>query len=292
MDWAPSVDLPDEEMASQYDVVILFLDEMNSAPPAVQAAGYQLVLDRKIGNYELPDNVVIVAAGNRESDKGVTYRMPSPLSNRFIHFEMRVDHGDWEEWAVGKQLNADVIGYLAQHKSDLMDFNPRANTHAFATPRSWEFVSDVLNNSRGLNDTQINDVITGTVGEGIALKFNGHRKFAGQLPTTMEVLEGRVTTLKVKEISAHYALMVNLCYQLKELRDKITDNDKKKLEEWHAYFDNMLTFIMENFGTELIIMGMRAAAVTYKLKIEFKKLKNWNKFHNQYGKYVMNSVTN
>ena len=79
MDWAPPIDLPDAETASQYPMVMLFLDEMNSAPASVQSAAYQLVLNRRIGKYVLPDNVVIVAAGNRESDKGVTFRMPTPL---------------------------------------------------------------------------------------------------------------------------------------------------------------------------------------------------------------------
>ena len=89
MDWAPPIDLPTEEVAAQYPVVGLFLDEMNSAAPSVQAAAYQLILNRRIGKYKLPDNVVIIAAGNRVSDKGVTYRMPTPLANRFIHIQMR-----------------------------------------------------------------------------------------------------------------------------------------------------------------------------------------------------------
>ena len=72
MDWAPPVELPDEEMSKDYPIVILFLDELNSAAPSVQSAAYQLILNRRIGKYRLPDNVVMVAAGNRESDKGVT----------------------------------------------------------------------------------------------------------------------------------------------------------------------------------------------------------------------------
>ena len=113
MDWAPPIDLPDEEFASQYPVVVLFLDEMNSAAPGVQAAAYQLILNRRIGKYRLPDNVVIVAAGNRESDKGVTFRMPTPLANRFIHIEMKPDFPTWQEWAVNNQIHKDVVGYLS-----------------------------------------------------------------------------------------------------------------------------------------------------------------------------------
>jgi hypothetical protein len=288
MEWAPTSELPTQEDGDNYDYVILFLDEMNSAPPAVQAAGYQLVLNRRIGKYFLPDNAVIVAAGNRESDKGVTYRMPSPLSNRFTHFEMRVDHESWLNWAVDNQIHPDVIGYLSQHKMDLFDFAPASNSRAFATPRSWTFCSDILRQDPTLNEKEVTDIVAGTVGEGIAHKFNGHRKFAGQLPHVMDVLTGKVTDLSVKEISAHYTLMVNFCYELKELHATM---GKTKTEEWHKMFDYMLAFIMKNFSTELIIMGMRTAVVNYKLQVTYSKLKNWNKFHQQYGKYILSAVS-
>ena len=123
MDWAPPIELPDEELASQYPVVVLFLDELNSAAPSVQAAAYQLILNRRIGKYHMPKNVVLVAAGNRESDKGVTYRMPTPLANRFIHQEMKVDFASWQEWAVNNRIHKDVVGYLSFAKQDLYDFD-------------------------------------------------------------------------------------------------------------------------------------------------------------------------
>ena len=112
MKWAPPVELPSEEFAAQFDNIVLFLDEMNSAAPAVQAAAYQLILNRKVGAYKLPDNVMIVAAGNREADKGVTYRMPAPLANRFIHLELAVNFNDWFDWAVDKKIHNDVVGFL------------------------------------------------------------------------------------------------------------------------------------------------------------------------------------
>ena len=69
MQWAPPSELPSKEFAEEYDNIVLFLDEMNSAAPAVQAAAYQLILNRRVGTYELPDNVVIVAAGNRSRQR-------------------------------------------------------------------------------------------------------------------------------------------------------------------------------------------------------------------------------
>ena len=112
MVWAPPAELPDAATAKKYDTIILFMDEMNSAPPAVQAAAYQLILNRRVGTYHLPENVVIVAAGNREADKGVTYRMPAPLANRFVHLELSVNFDDWFQWAVTNDIHEDVVGYL------------------------------------------------------------------------------------------------------------------------------------------------------------------------------------
>ena len=100
MVWGAPEELPDEELASQYDTIVLFLDEMNSAAPSVQAAAYQLILNRRVGKYKLPDNVIIMAAGNREADKGVTYRMPAPLANRFVHLELVPSFDDWFQWAI------------------------------------------------------------------------------------------------------------------------------------------------------------------------------------------------
>ena len=156
MDWAPPIELPDEEMSAAYPIVVLFLDELNSAAPSVQSAAYQLILNRRIGKYRLPDNVVMVAAGNRESDKGVTYRMPTPLANRFIHQEMKVDFASWQTWAVENKIHPEVVGYLSFAKQDLYDFDAKSSSRAFATPRSWSFVSQLLDQGATDDDTLTN----------------------------------------------------------------------------------------------------------------------------------------
>ena len=282
MDWAPPVDLPDEELASQYPTVVLFLDEMNSAPPAVQAAGYQLILNRRVGKYKLPDNVVIVAAGNRDSDKGVTYRMPMPLANRFIHLEMRPDFTSWQTWAVTKNIHKDVVGYLSFAKNDLYDFDSKSSSRAFATPRSWCFVSDLLNDEEIDSDTQFN-LVAGAVGEGLAVKFMAHRKIAGKMPEPTEILNGKVKDLAIKEISAMYALTIAMCYELKDA----VDNKKVNTKEFHKMAENFFTYIMNNFETELVVMGAKIALKTYKLPIEPTQLNNFDEFHKKYGKYIV-----
>jgi len=281
MDWAEPVDLPTKEFASQYPIVVLFLDEMNSAAPSVQAAAYQLILNRRSGKYFLPDNVVMVAAGNRESDKGVTYRMPTPLANRFIHQEMRVDFASYQEWAVNNNIHKDVVGYLSFAKQDLYDFDPKSASRAFATPRSWTFVSQILEDEDGDDDTVMN-LIAGTVGEGLAVKFMAHRKIAGRMPKPEDILSGKVKDLDVKEVSAMYSLVISMCYELKgAIEKKVPD------KQFHEMADNFFAYMMKNFETELVVMGARIALTTYNLPFQPTKLKNFDEFHNRYGKYIL-----
>ena len=283
MDWAEPIDLPTEEFAAGYPIVVLFLDEMNSSAPSVQAAAYQLILNRRIGKYRLPKNVVIVAAGNRESDKGVTYRMPTPLANRFIHQEMKVDFASYQEWAVKHNIHKDVVGYLSFAKQDLYDFDPKSSSRAFATPRSWTFVSELLEDEDGDDDTIMN-LIAGTVGEGLAVKFMAHRKVAGRMPKPEDILSGKVKELEVKEVSAMYSLVISMCYELKDaIEKKVAD------KEFHNMADNFFGYMMKNFETELVVMGARIALTTYNLPFQPTKLKNFDEFHQRYGKYILSA---
>jgi len=284
MDWAPPIDLPDEETAQKYPIVVLFMDEMNSAAPATQATAYQLVLNRRVGKYILPDNVVIVAAGNRESDKGVTYRMPSPLANRFLHLEMRADHETWEKWATLNRIHKDVVGYVGFAKQDLNDFDPRSSSRAFPTPRSWTFVSNLLKDE-DLSDHDLTDMVAGAVGEGVAVKFMAHRKIAGQLPRPEEVLSGKVKELQIKEISAMYSMVVSLCYELQDQLTKLGANSA----EWHKMSDRFFRFMMDNFTVELTVMGARVALTTYKLPFVPSKMTNFDEFHKRFGKYIISA---
>jgi hypothetical protein len=282
MDWAPPIDLPDDELASKYPIIVLFLDELNSAPPAVQAAAYQLVLNRRIGNYRLPDNVVLIAAGNRDSDKGVTYRMPMPLANRFLHLEMRADFASWQTWAVNKNIHKDVVGYLSFAKQDIYNLDSKSSSRAFPTPRSWCFVSDLLNDDDTDADTLFN-LVAGAVGEGLAVKFMAHRKVSGRMPEPSDILAGKVKDLAVKEISAMYSLTISMCYELKDALDNKRVNNK----QFHEMADNFFSYIMANFETELVVMGAKIALKTYKLPIEPSQLKNFDEFHKKFGKYIV-----
>ena len=277
MQWAAPAELPTMELAKKHKWIILFLDEMNSAAPAVQAAAYQLILNRKVGQYTLPDNVLIVAAGNREADKGVTYRMPAPLANRFVHLELAVDFDDWFQWAVDNSQHKDVVGYLQFAKKDLYDFDPRSPSRSFATPRSWSFVSELLDDED--DEETLTDLVSGSVGEGLAVKFMAHRKVASQMPNPTDILSGKVKELKATEISAMYSLTVSLCYELKEAHDK----NSSKFDDM---VNNFLRFAMDNFETELVVMGIKLALTQYALPIDPDEVACFDEFHERFGKYI------
>jgi len=285
MEWAHPVDLPTHEEAAKHKFVILFLDEMNSAPPSVQAVAYQLILDRRVGTYTLPDNCIVIAAGNREGDRGVTYRMPKPLSNRFIHLEMRVDFSEWNEWAIENNIHPDVVGFLNFSESSLNDFRADSPELAFATPRTWEFASDVI--CTDIDETTAMDIISGTIGEGLALKFMAHRKLAGSLPNPRDIISGKVKSCKIDDISAQYSLAIAMLYALQDMsKDQEISSD-----DWHNMVDTFLGFIMDNMQQEIVVMSMRTALAVMRLPIDRKKLaKNYSRFSEGPGKLVLKSL--
>ena len=278
MVWAPPAELPTDPEST----AIIFIDELNSAPPAVQAAAYQLILNRAVGQYKLPKGVDIVAAGNREGDRGVTYRMPAPLANRFLHLEMKVDFDDWQDWATLNKVHPEVVGYVGYAKQDLYDFDPKGASKAFATPRSWNFVSELLTDDDTDLET-LQTLISGAIGDGLAVKFMAHRKIASKLPRAEEILDGKVMDLQIKEVSAMYSLTVSLCYELK-------DRAEKKAKNWDEMADRFFRYMMDNFPTELVVMGAKTALTNYDLPLDATKMKSFDEFHKRFGKYVLSAM--
>lgn len=176
--WATPEFLPQEGSG------ILFLDELNAAPAMVQASCYQLVLDRKLGEYTVPEGWAIVAAGNRDSDRAVTTRMPTPLRNRFVHLEFEVDLQEWSEWAIRAGVRPEVIAFL-RFRPELLSIFSR-DENAFPSPRSWEFVSRILN-SRPDQSVE-HELIAGAVGTGAATEFSAFLRMFRELPNIDAIL--------------------------------------------------------------------------------------------------------
>ncbi len=281
--------LKDELSGREYDGAIILLDELPNAAPSVQAGSYQLVLDGQLGEYIVPDNVIVMAAGNRDTDKGATFKMPTPLLNRFTHVEVRSDFEDFQTFALQSGFHQAVVGYLTAFKHELFQFEATSASRGFPTPRSWESVSDILRGDPNLPETVQMALIAGAVGDGIAVKFLEYRKNAANLPAASDVLDGKVTELKKgADISLMYALTTALCY---ELKDRFDNQAKTKKAEDKKKFttnvDNFLGFMMRQFQSEMVIMGARTALAIFRITFDPNGMKNWDEFSDKYQDLIL-----
>lgn len=177
--------LRDEELPRDGEG-ILFFDEMNSGTPAVQAACMQLVLGGRIGSYVLPKGWVCLGAGNRESDRGVTFRMPAPLSNRFTHFDVECDTEDWiNGWALSN-ATPELVAFHRFRTDHLFTFNPKGASHAFGTPRSWAKTDRILASMK-LSESDKFARLKGTVGDGEATEYWAFLKTIKDLPSIIDI---------------------------------------------------------------------------------------------------------
>ncbi len=240
--WAPPAFLPREGSG------ILFLDELNTAPPAVQASAYQLILDRRVGEYVLPDGWAIVAAGNRESDRGVVYRMPSPLANRFVHLEMEVHVDDWRDWAYAAGMDERIIAFIGYKNEELFTFDATRNEKSFATPRSWEFVHNILQS--GMAERLLLDAVGGAVGRERAVAFLAFAKVMHRLPDLDAILatgEGE----HPQEVDVLYALAAGLVSKV------LADPSKERIDHLLRY-----TLDLQSEFAVMIVQDLKRSGVT------------------------------
>ena len=173
--WASPSFLPPENATGQY---LINFEELPAAPAMVQTALFGLVQERRLGEYQLPDGAALMACGNRVSDRGGSIRMPTPLVSKFVHIDVRADAREWTRWAAENALSPEVIFFM-QYRPDLLStFNPQTQGQgagaAYACPRTWEFVSNVLNvdNASIINDRFRVALLRGIIGEAAAIEFN------------------------------------------------------------------------------------------------------------------------
>ena len=167
---------------------ILFLDELSAAPQSVQAAAYQICLDRKIGEHRLPDNCIVIAAGNRITDQSISYKMPKALCNRLLHINIKSDYASWRKWAVENDISPKIIAYLGFDSSRLC-VEPESAELAYPTPRSWSFVSTLLKTICD-DPSQIHHLIAGCVGESTAIEFEEYCKGTLNMPCVDDIILG------------------------------------------------------------------------------------------------------
>lgn len=202
VEWAVPAILPDVERHGQYG--ILFLDEITSAPPSVSAAAYQLILDRRLGEYRVPDGWAIFAAGNRQGDRGVTYTMPAPLANRFSHFELETNLDDWVAWAYANNIDERLIAFLRFRPELLFDFDPAHNPVAFPSPRSWEFAHRALHKF-GDHPNLLVATLQACVGPAAGIELAAFVDNLDKLPDIDAIVRGEQVPVP-REIDLQYAV--------------------------------------------------------------------------------------
>lgn len=235
---------------------ILFLDEMNSAAQSVQAAAYQLILNRRIGEYELPEGWAVLAAGNRAGDRAVVHSMPSALANRFVHIDFEVDVDDWYNWATVNGVSDITRAFIKFRPNLLHSFNPGANERAFPTPRSWVFVDDVTQ-SKLPADTEY-ELVKGTVGEGAAAEYLAFAKLAAELPSAEEILLNPDTAPVPESPAARYAV----CTMMDR---KTTPNN----------FGRVLSYLERMESVEYEVLFVRSAAMANRAITQCKDYVKW-----------------
>lgn len=188
-----------------YSGWMLFLDELNGAPLAVQKAAYKLILDRMVGSHHLHKNVAIIAAGNLETDGAAVETMSTALQSRLIHLELVADPHEWVEWASANNVDHRITSFIGFKPSNLYTFSPDHTDKTYASPRTWHFASQILAiTPDGSKD--LLPILAGTISEGVAREFISFCKIHESLPKIHEIAASPKTTNVPSEPSILYAL--------------------------------------------------------------------------------------
>lgn len=273
------------------DKAIIFLDELSAAVPEVQNAALQLVLDKRVGEYDVPPFTPLIAAGNRESDQAFVSPMSMPLCNRFMHLRLIHSLEDWMDWAVIHRIDPSILGYLQWKKHSLFQFEPDSITEGdcgFPTPRSWAKLSGQMKGMDVLPESVQAAIVTGYIGRSVGQQFLEHRKVSHLLPSTDDILQGKdVEIPEDLNVGARYHLALGLCYALSDYHEKYFDESlgngaENQCEEWGVATESFCNFIDENLGKEMTVLCVHVAS--RHLDISFVKFRS-PKFTNFAKKY-------
>ena len=208
---------------------ILFLDEINMAPPAMQGVAQQLILDRKVGNYKVPEDWLIWAAGNRKEDRASVYEMPSPLNNRFLHLDVEVNFTCFKSHALKQDFAEEIISFLGFRPALLHKVN--FEEKAWPSPRSWEMASKLF---------KLNLPINVAIGDGATEEFNSFLKVYKNLPNLSQIIKGNGEKIIFpKQVSRQWATITGLTKRAtrpEEVKEVFQWLFKKTTPEWIQVF--------------------------------------------------------
>jgi len=287
--WAVEFDksVPSDIEVVVVDKSIVFLDELSTAEPSVQNAALQLVLDRRVGEYDIPHGVPVIAAGNREDDGAFVQTLSHPLCNRFVHLTLVPSVDDFIEWGMYANVRPEVLGYVKAYPDGLFKYEPDSLTngsYGFPTPRSWKFLSDQYEDAKFFHgmaaDAKTGEMMrmalfTGIIGQTEASRFVAYLQVMHDLPSVHDIVAGKAAPIKNVERSKTFGLLYSMIQQMgvyykKYYDDKLDADNQPK--EWCEARDNILNYISDNYERE---SGSWAAAMLFqKLQIKTKALRS------------------
>lgn len=306
-----------------WDGALIFFDELVNAEPIVQSACYQIFLDGAIGEWKMPDNCFAIAAGNNEEDGGNTYTMLKPLANRMEHLFTRIDADATIAHMARQGFHPSTIGFLSRNKHKLHTYDPNSPEVNFATPRTWETISDIMyqNERNRLEKHILNTRIAGNIGTGLQYYFSAFISIMQYLPNPEDILDGKKVEYSVNNIeksynssgegkieevgedgktqtrkiefdgvAASFMMGTSLTYALKARADAIYRKGHTPTEEEvKAYVenvDNYLAFLLDETKVEgeVVVMATKMLITTLKVKLPHNKSKVFPEFFKKYGK--------
>jgi hypothetical protein len=235
---------------------MLFLDEATSAPPAIQAAAYKLILDRQVGSHQLHDRVAIVAAGNLETDNAIVQPMSTALQSRLVHMELMVDANEWVEWASANDIDHRITDYVKFKPGQLYTFTPDHTDKTYACPRTWEFANRVLKVTADGAPERL-PMLAGTLSEGVAREFTTFCKIYADLPKPAQIVATPEAIKVPQEPSILFALTGSLAH-----------NATKE------NFDSMMKFI-KRLPVEFQVVTMRETIRRNKTMMSHPSVQKW-----------------
>ncbi len=269
--WLPPSWLPKKNTKG-----ILFFDELNLAVPSIQASCYQLILDRKLGDYELPEGWEIISAGNRIEDKANVFEMPSPLANRFVHVELAVPNvEEWCNWAFDKQIDSRIITFLNWKESRLYAFDAKYKEKSFATPRTWEYVSKLIKDvSYDENSEMLSTLIASAVGEGVSTEMTAFMKLQRKIKAE-EILESPKKVKNITELDLKYSMLSSISEYFNKHKKKETIKQVMGVvNELDAEFGILLLRLCKGVDTSFFMNNIR-------------DIPQWKDVSQKYAKYLI-----
>lgn len=209
-----------DKVPEGYNGWLIFFDEMSSAKEAVQAASYKIILDRVVGQHHLHKNVVMVAAGNLDTDNAIVQPMSTALQSRMVHIELEVDVKEWVDWASSNDIDYRITSYLNFKPSNIYTFNPDHSDKTYASPRTWDFTNKILKES-DIGEENTLAMLAGTLSEGVAREFVGFCKIFQDLPTIQQIMAAPKTLKIPSEPSILYALTGSIAHNV--TKSNVTD---------------------------------------------------------------------